>query len=81
MASDRFAGKVAIVTAAGAGIGRAIALEWARGGGTAALADKDKSAVEPTAQEIAALNATALAIDGYIKDAQVPLIMPTSAAK
>jgi len=63
MASDRFAGKVALITAAGAGIGRAIALEWAKGGGAAAIADKDKAAVERTAQEMAALNATVLALE------------------
>lgn len=52
MSATRFAGKVAVVTAAGAGIGRAIALEWVRGGGTAVVADKNQAAVDETAREI-----------------------------
>lgn len=50
-----FGGKVAFVTAAGAGIGRAIAVEWARCGGTAIVTDM----VEADARDAAAeINAT-----------------------
>ncbi|MBA2689331.1 MAG: SDR family NAD(P)-dependent oxidoreductase, partial [Burkholderiales bacterium] len=53
MSATRFASKVAIVTAAGAGIGRAIALAWAKDGGAVVIVDKDKAAAERTGQEVA----------------------------
>lgn len=62
MSSARFAGKVAVVTAAGAGIGRAIALEWAQGGGTAVVTDKNQQAADQTARDAGA-QALALEVD------------------
>ncbi len=47
-----FAGKVAFVTGAGAGIGRAIALEWARRGGIVVATDMNPDAARSVAGEI-----------------------------
>lgn len=60
MAATRFAGKTALITAAGAGIGRAIAHAWSRDGGAAVIADKDKTAAQRTARE---LGSQALAVE------------------
>jgi NAD(P)-dependent dehydrogenase (short-subunit alcohol dehydrogenase family) len=49
---DRLEGKRAIVTGAGAGIGRAIALRLAAEGARVALADVDESAAVEVAAEI-----------------------------
>ncbi|MCU1645753.1 MAG: ycdF 1 [Nocardia sp.] len=45
-------GRIAIVTAAGAGIGRAIAIEWAARGGTVVAADLDAESARATAHGI-----------------------------
>lgn len=66
MAPARFTGKVAVITAAGAGIGRAIALAWAQGGGNAVLADKNKRAAEEAAHEAAALGVQALGLEADV---------------
>lgn len=50
----RFAGQTALITAAGAGIGRAIAMLWARQGGTAVLSDLSAEAAQSVADEIRA---------------------------
>lgn len=49
---ERLAGKRAIVTGAGAGIGRAISLRLAAEGARVTLADLDEAAAEETAREI-----------------------------
>ncbi|MEJ1968635.1 MAG: glucose 1-dehydrogenase [Rhizomicrobium sp.] len=53
MKSDEFSQKVAVVTGAGAGIGRAVAVEWARLGGTAIAVDMDRSLAEDVVAQIA----------------------------
>lgn len=52
MRTDEFAGKVAFITAAGVGIGRAIATEWGRRGGTAVVSDIDGAQARAVAQAL-----------------------------
>ncbi|GAA3392907.1 SDR family NAD(P)-dependent oxidoreductase [Cryptosporangium minutisporangium] len=52
-----FAGKVAVVTGAGSGIGRALALGLARRGARLALSDVDGAGLAGTADEVSALGA------------------------
>ncbi|MGC1677839.1 MAG: SDR family NAD(P)-dependent oxidoreductase, partial [Candidatus Binataceae bacterium] len=61
MASQRLAGKVAIVTGAAQGIGRAIATRLAGEGAAVAIADIQTEAAERTAAELRALGAKAIA--------------------
>jgi NAD(P)-dependent dehydrogenase (short-subunit alcohol dehydrogenase family) len=51
MANQQFAGKIAFVTGAGAGIGRAIALEWARRGGVVIATDMAPEGAQATAAD------------------------------
>ncbi len=64
--------RVAIVTGAGNGIGRAIALAMARVGAHVAVVDLDGGAAKATADAVAALGRRGLAIDADIGD--VPAI-------
>ena len=57
--TGRFAGKVAVVTGAAQGIGRAVALRLAREGGSVALVDRS-DLVEGVRQEAEAAGAEAL---------------------
>ncbi|NKS55457.1 glucose 1-dehydrogenase [Rhodococcus hoagii] len=63
--SEAFAGRVAIVTAAGAGIGRAIALEWSAQGGSVIAADLHLDAANATVDAVreAGGGAVAVALD------------------
>jgi NAD(P)-dependent dehydrogenase (short-subunit alcohol dehydrogenase family) len=63
---DRLAGRRAIVTGAGQGIGRAIALAFAREGAEVAVVDIQVEAVEATAVEIAKLGRSAKVIHADI---------------
>jgi len=65
MLDTEFAGKVALVTGAGAGIGRSIALEWAARGGTAIVTDLDEAQAGAVAAHIGVEggNAHALKLD------------------
>jgi NADP-dependent 3-hydroxy acid dehydrogenase YdfG len=56
---ESFHGKVAAITGAGSGIGRALALELAGRGAVLALSDVDLAAVERTAEDSRATGATA----------------------
>src|SRR5512143_1873914 len=60
--------KVCIVTGAASGIGKAIALTFAREGGRIAIADLDRDAARTTAAEIGATGASALAIAMNVVD-------------
>ena len=64
----RFQGRAALVTAAGAGIGEAIALEWSAGGGAAVVADLDRAAAERVAETIRSRGGQAIAIRADVKD-------------
>ncbi|QZT64967.1 SDR family NAD(P)-dependent oxidoreductase [Mycolicibacterium austroafricanum] len=52
-----FAGKVAVVTGAGSGIGQALALELARSGASVAISDVNTEGLEATASRCAAIGA------------------------
>lgn len=54
---SEFAGKVAVITGAGSGIGRALALEFARRGARLALSDVDTVGLEETARRARDLGA------------------------
>lgn len=58
----RFAGKTALVTGASAGIGRALALEFAREGADVAVAARRLELLEPLAREIEGLGRKALVV-------------------
>src|SRR6266508_1260375 len=62
--------KVALVTGAGSGIGKAVALALAKAGYTVVLAGRRKNALESTAAEIKAAGAAALAVPTDVSDLQ-----------
>lgn len=65
----RLQGKVAIVTGAGTGIGRAISFLFAREGAKVAVTDIDVGAAEATVAEIAETGGSALAIEADVAEA------------
>lgn len=66
----RLEGKTAVVTGAGSGIGKAIAMAFSNAGAKVAVADLRKEAGEKTAGEIAALGGHAIAIATDVSDPQ-----------
>jgi NAD(P)-dependent dehydrogenase (short-subunit alcohol dehydrogenase family) len=71
MASDSyFNGKVALVTGAASGIGRALSAALAARGGTVVLADVDEVGAKATADAIAATGARAVAAALDVRDAE-----------
>lgn len=66
--SERFAGKVVIVTGGGSGVGRACGLRFAREGAKVALADANAEAAVAVAEEITELGGIALAAPVNVAD-------------
>jgi len=63
-----FQGKVALITGAGSGIGRATALGWAQRGGAVAIAEISARAARAVAGEITALGSDALVVEADVAD-------------
>src|SRR5437660_9267625 len=66
----RLQGKIGIVTAAAAGMGRAGALRFAREGAAVGVADIDQAGVEKVCAEITAAGGKALALGGDLRQDQ-----------
>jgi len=62
METMRFAGKAAIVTGAGAGLGRSVALQFAAEGAWTTVADLDPAAAQAVVDEIEAAGGRAIAV-------------------
>jgi 3-oxoacyl-[acyl-carrier protein] reductase len=69
MASNRLAGKVALVTGGGRGIGRSLCLQLAAEGARVVVNDLDPEPAEAVANEIAAAGGESLAVAGNVAGA------------
>jgi len=67
--SDRFAGKVALVTGAAGGIGGATCELLARGGARIVAVDLERDALQPVLAAVSALGSEALAVAGDVSSA------------
>jgi NAD(P)-dependent dehydrogenase (short-subunit alcohol dehydrogenase family) len=70
MARRSFAGRTVLVTGAGGGLGRAIALRFAQAGAKIAAVDKDAAGVASVEQEIARSGGQCLALPCDVTDAE-----------
>ena len=70
MARRSFAGKTVLVTGAGGGLGRAVALRFAKAGARIAALDKDATGIESLSVEIANRGGHCLALPCDITDAE-----------
>jgi len=77
----QFEGKVAIVTGGGKGIGRAIALAFAREGADAVVAATTESALKEVAAQIKSMGRKSLAVVTDLTDPEQPLAMVDKALK
>ena len=64
----KLSGRVALVTGSGRGIGRSIALAYAREGAKVALTSRTRSEIDAVAEEVQALGGTAFAITADLLD-------------
>lgn len=78
---NEFTGKVAVVTGAGSGIGRALALELARRGARTALSDIDGEGLGATAEQVRALGADAHAAELDVSDREAVIAYATAVAE
>lgn len=67
---QRLQNQVALVTGAGQGVGRGIAIALAKDGAAVALVGRTKAKLEAVAAEIAAFGGKAIALEGNIKSAE-----------
>lgn len=76
-----FRGRTAVVTAAGAGIGRAIAVEWSARGGAVVAADVDIRAARATAAQIRDRGGECIAVAADVTDSSaVPDVVDAALA-
>ena len=80
MSPNRFGNKVAAVTGASRGIGRAIAPRLAREGATVALAARDGAAVDAVVREIEAAGGRALGLALDLREPEAPARLVAAAA-
>ena len=81
MAQGKLAGKVAIVTGAASGIGRATALRMAREGAAVVVADLNGAGADAVAKEIAAAGGKAIGQPADVSDEASVVAMIAAAAK
>ena len=74
-------GRVALVTGGGRGIGRAIAVEFARAGASVAITSRTSAELDATLAEITALGAKAVAIPADLADRAEPARVVAEAAR
>lgn len=74
---DRLAGKVAIVTGAGSGIGRTAAIRFAAEGAKVGCADRDRDGLDATVEEIQDSGGLAVACEVDVTDEKLVKQMVT----